>query len=161
MVKAKKKKAKWFISDVIIWDNLERFREERRWTYAQVAREMGVSPQHLGQIKARSLGIGPETLAKMTKAFGKKEEEFLEMHRSPSALLVPNETVAIYPRASFIVDMLLEVAKVNPTAERLLEYAVDLLKTELSRERMRIEETRLKKVVSISKQSRKKITPPQ
>jgi transcriptional regulator with XRE-family HTH domain len=161
MVKAKKKKAKWFISDDIIWDNLERFREERRWTYAQVAREMGVSPQHLGQIKARSLGIGPETLAKMTKAFGKKEEEFLEMHRSPSALLVPNEIVAIYPRASFIVDMLLEVAKVNPTAERLLEYAVDLLKTELSRERMRIEETRLKKVVSISKQSRKKITPPQ
>jgi len=161
MVKNKKKKTKWFISDDIIWDNLERFREEARWTYAQVAREMGVSPQHLGQIKARTLGIGPETLAKMTKAFGKKEEQFLEMHRSPNALLVPDEIVAIYPRASFVVDMLLEVAKVNPTAESLLAYGIDLLKTELSRERMRIEEARRKKVVSLSKQSRKKITPPQ
>jgi transcriptional regulator with XRE-family HTH domain len=140
----KKKKRKSFIADGIIWDNFERFREKSGWTYAEVAREMKVSPQHLAQIKARTLGIGPETLARMVKAFGKKEEDFLEMQRSRESIVVPEEIVAIYPRAGFIVDMLLEAAKVNPSAERLLEYAIDLLKTELSRERMRIEDTRRK-----------------
>jgi transcriptional regulator with XRE-family HTH domain len=155
MVKLKKRKRKWFIADGTIWDNFERFREERGWTYSKVAREMKVSPQHLAQIKARTLGIGPETLDKMAKALGKREEEFLELHMGHTGLLVPKEIVAIYPRAGFIVDMLLEVAKVNPTPERLLEYAINLLKTELSRERMRIEEVRLKKVVPLSKQKTK------
>jgi len=156
MVKPKKKKRKSFIADAIIWDNFERFREVRGWTYAEVAREMEVSPQHLAQIKAGTLGIGPETLAKMAKVFAKTDEEFLEIHGTPGRLLVPEEIVSIYPRARFVVDMLLEVAKVNPTAERLLEYGIDLLKTELSRERMRIEEARRKKVVSLSKQRTKK-----
>jgi transcriptional regulator with XRE-family HTH domain len=156
MVKVKKKKRKWFIADGTIWDNFERFRGERGWTYAEVAREMEVSPQHLAQIKARTLGIGPETLNKMTKAFGKKDEEFLEIHRTPERLIVPDEITAIYPRAGFVVDMLLEVTKANPTAERLLEYGINLLKTELSRERVRIEDARREKVVSLSKQRTRK-----
>jgi len=160
MAKVKKKKRKWFIADAIIWDNFERFRAEKGWPYAEVARAMEVSPQHLAQIKAGALGVGPETLSKMTKAFGKNEEAFLEIHGTPGRLLVPQEIVDIYPRARFIVDMLCEVVKVNPTAEHLLEYGIDLLKMELSRERMRIEEARRNREASHSKERTKKQTLP-
>jgi len=139
----KKKTKKPFVVDSIIWDNFERFRAEKGWSYAKAARQMKVSPAHLATIKASKLGVGAETLAKMAKTFGKAEEEFLNL--SFSRLIVLEDVVAVYPRAGLIVKMLLDVVKMNPTAEHFLRYSIDLLKSELAREMMRLEEIRRKK----------------
>lgn len=74
--------------DQIIWDNVEKILNEKKWTLVDLAKAMDVTPQAVNSLKSGLRGIGQKSLKKLAAALDVEEIRLLavsipEVHDKP------------------------------------------------------------------------------